>query len=535
MRAVVFTSNPSLESSVWWPIVRESSIEGVLICRRVVSLAPRAVARRFWRNVRRHGPLFVPYRLGVAAIRSIRRLRVDPAPRFETRRDEKTQVIEALNIHAPEVLDRVREWAPDVGISIGAPILRASLFRIPRLGTMNLHLGHVPDFRGAPPGFWELYSRASSIGATVHWVDEGLDTGDVIAAAQAPIYGDDTLDRVGARVEELGATVLRAALRDVRAGTATRTPQPKGGTTYRRPTLTQRIRLGARIGARRARSRVFRPRYVVKTVAALVVLYIYRPVRDVWRTLRRRHPVRVFTFHRVSNLCRDGMTVSPATFRRQVEFIARHHDVVSLGRGLEALRAGERLRRPLAVLTFDDGYESVFQHAWPVMRSAGVVGCCFLATGLVGTQRRFPHDRDNPVRDHLGVMSWDMINQLRADGWAAGGHTVNHPRMAACPREEWETELGQPVRELASLARECAPAFAYPFGGADDIVPEQVRLAEHLGYVACFSNFGGENVPKRDAFRLLRIDVGGDHAALAWRTLTHGIALSRLRPTRRPR
>jgi methionyl-tRNA formyltransferase len=111
-------------------------------------------------------------------------------------------------MHGPEVVQQIAKWEPDLGLSLGAPALRKSLFRLPPLGTLNLHLGRLPEFRGGPPAFWELFRGSDRIGATVHWIDERLDTGDVAGSAEAPIYRRDSLKTAEARAAELGATIL---------------------------------------------------------------------------------------------------------------------------------------------------------------------------------------------------------------------------------------------------------------------------------------------------------------------------------------
>jgi len=267
----------------------------------------------------------------------------------------------------------------------------------------------------------------------------------------------------------------------------------------------------------------------VKGVAAVAALVLVRPLRDLFRTLRATHPVRVFTFHRISDLCRDGMTVAPVVFQRQIEYVKRYHDVMPLGRALELLRAGARLRRPVAVLTFDDGYRSVFERAWPAMTAAGVVGCCFVCTDFVGTDRRFPHDAGNAARDQLGLMGWEELQTLRAAGWTLGGHTATHPRLSLCTEDALRDELTRPLVALRERLGMTAVAMAYPFGGADDVPPGFSDVVRSVGYAACFSNHGGENFWPADCLDLRRIELGGDFASLAWKAHAHGFDLARWR------
>ena len=270
-------------------------------------------------------------------------------------------------------------------------------------------------------------------------------------------------------------------------------------------------------------------RIVVKNLAAILALVVVRPLRDVWRTLRRRHPVRVFTFHRVTDVCRDGMTVGPRVFREQLCYLSRYHDVVPIERAVEILRAGTRLSRPVAAITFDDGYESVFDAARPAMAELGLPGCCYLSTALVGTSRRFEHDATHPLRDHFGVMTWEQVGTLRREGWSIGGHTANHPRLSTCDPATLRRELEEPLRAIEARLGLTAISMAYPFGGRTDITPEGMRLAATLGYTACCSDFGGENVPSSDTFHVHRIELGGAHPPLAWKTRTHGLDLGEWR------
>lgn len=531
MRVVVFTGNPYLEDTPWWPILAGTpGLTDILVCRKIVSSQPRDVARRFRKNVARHGLLFIPYRLGLVALGLLARpfrgavhsAAAAPIP-------QTVEVIEALDIHAPEVLERVRRFDADLGISLGAPILKASLFRLPRRGTINLHSGRVPDFRGAPPAFWELVHGATTIGATVHWMDEGLDTGAVIAAAEAPIYPHDRLADVEARAGELGTLMLETALHRLAAGEAPVQPQPAaGGATHRFPTLRQRAALGGRQWRRRMTHRLA-PRQLAKSAALLAATWIYRPLRDLSRTVRRRHPVRIFTFHRVTTLCRDGMTVAPDVFRRQIAYVAAHHDVVALERGIELVRSGARLSRAAAVITFDDGYRSVCRTARPIMDALGVPGCCFISTGLVGTDRRFAHDADSIVAPWLDVMDWTELQSLQAARWSMGAHTDNHARLSACRGDELRHEIEQPRRALRERLGVADPVLAYPFGLATDISDEALEVARAAGHTVILDDYSGENPTGTAALVLGRIELGGDHETLAWKSHSHGLNIGRWR------
>src|SRR5207253_1630981 len=60
------------------------------------------------------------------------------------------------DLHAPDIIDEIRAFSPDLGISLAAPILKPPLFDLPRLGTINLHKGKLPHYRGMPPAVAEI-------------------------------------------------------------------------------------------------------------------------------------------------------------------------------------------------------------------------------------------------------------------------------------------------------------------------------------------------------------------------------------------
>ncbi len=268
------------------------------------------------------------------------------------------------------------------------------------------------------------------------------------------------------------------------------------------------------------------PRSLAKTLAGILALWFVRPLRDLSRSLKRDHPIRVFTFHRISDQCKDGMTVSPELFRRQLKYVMLYHEVVEPGRALQLLRGGANLSRPMATVTFDDAYRSVYDAAAPIMDELGCPGgFCFATTDFVGTDRSFPWDSDDSIRRSFSVMSWEQLANLQKRGWVIGGHTATHPRLADCDESQLQGELGSSLTALRTqLGVEDVP-MAYPFGKREDISAEGLRMIQASGYSACFSNFGGENFPPTPLHEIRRIDIGGAHNTLAWKTRVHGIDL----------
>ncbi len=121
--------------------------------------------------------------------------------------------VPAWSINSVEVQDRLRALAPDLIIVSGAPILRPNIFRIAKLGTLNLHFGISPDYRGMHTIVTPLQRRDfAHVGATIHFVSEGIDDGPAVVRLYPALASDDDHVSVEAKILRIAATELNALL-----------------------------------------------------------------------------------------------------------------------------------------------------------------------------------------------------------------------------------------------------------------------------------------------------------------------------------
>jgi len=139
------------------------------------------------------------------------------------------------NIHAQKVLEQVCALNPDLGLIYGSPILKPELFDIPRLGTLGIHHGKVPDYRGNKTTFWAMYNGEPVAGVTIQKVNKGLDTGPIVKAGEVNAYRRG-YHAVVHELEKLGLDLYMQAILEVKHGTAEYRPQ-RGvkGKLYRNP------------------------------------------------------------------------------------------------------------------------------------------------------------------------------------------------------------------------------------------------------------------------------------------------------------
>ena len=196
-------------------------IAGLVYDRGAYTLKTRL--RRFWRRGRRDG---VAYLLGRLIARACRLWipagprRFDPRPirraifpsevrslaDLVTRHRIPYRAVDSLN--SSEAQRHISSLHADLGVVIGTRILTRDTFALPRLGSINIHKGQVPQYRGQPPAFWELYNGKTEAGATVHLVAEKLDAGDIMTEASVPIEATETEHSLKLKLDHLAADLL---------------------------------------------------------------------------------------------------------------------------------------------------------------------------------------------------------------------------------------------------------------------------------------------------------------------------------------
>lgn len=208
----------------------------------------------------------------------------------------------------------------------------------------------------------------------------------------------------------------------------------------------------------------------------------------------------VLTWHAVDE--RDSVvSVSPALLRRQAQVLAeRGFRGISLEQAfLERESAGAFPART-AVLTFDDGYRGVPEHALPAFAAQGFTATMFLASGLVGLSAREAAAL-NPDLDR-DILDWAQAGELLGAGWEIGSHTVSHPNLARLDAIALERELNVSRSELEQRLQRPVRSLAYPYGRFNSRVRD--AAARHYAY-ACTTRLAPYEGP--DPLRIDRIDM----------------------------
>jgi methionyl-tRNA formyltransferase len=129
-------------------------------------------------------------------------------------------------VRTPDFAEQLRELGADVGVVVAyGRILPRAVLEAPRTGCVNVHASLLPRWRGAAPIQWSIVNGDPETGVTLMQMDEGMDTGPVLATATTVIERDDDAASLSERLSRLGAELLREELPRYVAGELTPTPQ----------------------------------------------------------------------------------------------------------------------------------------------------------------------------------------------------------------------------------------------------------------------------------------------------------------------
>jgi len=261
-----------------------------------------------------------------------------------------------------------------------------------------------------------------------------------------------------------------------------------------------------------------------------------------------------------------GIVVSSATFRRHCELLRKSFDVVSLETARYFLDGERKVVRPLAVITFDDGYLDFYEEAFPILNELGLPATVFLPTDFIGQTKPLAHDRiywlvkqafENSVsisaalhragmtkfagekdvlkltdlivflpdelrekvifemEKELGsrfqkypseyqLLDWEMVREMSRKGISFGVHTANHVVLPLENDSRMETEIVESKRELERRLGEKVDSFAYPNG---EYNPKVRNLIAEAGYKIAVTTEKRINRPGADLLTLGRISL----------------------------
>jgi peptidoglycan/xylan/chitin deacetylase (PgdA/CDA1 family) len=233
--------------------------------------------------------------------------------------------------------------------------------------------------------------------------------------------------------------------------------------------------------------------------------------------------VTVLMYHRVGeagNLWESRYAIGPTQFEAHMHALAGDgRRAVAAGKLVDWLFGGQALPAGSFVLTFDDGFRGVREHAMPVLQRLGWPFTVFLVSGLIGKEDVWTR-ASNPDGRTYPLLDAEEIRDMQHRGVDFQSHTCTHASLPALDDTRLVDELAESRAALQGLLGAPVDFLAYPFGHVDERVAAAARLA---GYRSAFSTQPGFNRQDVDRFRIRRIDVfGTDTPAMLLRKVRLG-------------
>ena len=155
-------------------------------------------------------------------------------------------IVTVPRVNCDETVAALRHHAPDLGISVGNSYIASRVFTVPREGFINFHGELLPEYPGAQSVIWPIYFGRTQTGYTIHRIDKGIDTGDILYKRAVDIDFQprlaDTIRRTNERVREQLPEAFAALLADWDAHAAAARPQ-KAERHFTIPTFGQYLRI----------------------------------------------------------------------------------------------------------------------------------------------------------------------------------------------------------------------------------------------------------------------------------------------------
>jgi methionyl-tRNA formyltransferase len=162
-----------------------------------------------------------------------RGLKLQPSPVKSLALQLGLPVLQPPRVRDEKFIAELRALQPDlIVVAAYGQILPPAILDLPRLGCLNIHTSLLPKCRGAAPIQWAIANGDTETGVTIMKMDEGLDTGDIVAQCRTPIHPEDDSVTLHDRLARLGAELLVQTIPDYAAGKIQPVPQPAEGVSH---------------------------------------------------------------------------------------------------------------------------------------------------------------------------------------------------------------------------------------------------------------------------------------------------------------
>jgi methionyl-tRNA formyltransferase len=152
-------------------------------------------------------------------------------------------VLQPKNLKSPEFIRQLEDLRPDLQVVVAFRMLPVAVWDLPRIGTINLHGSLLPKYRGAAPINWAIIEGERETGVTTFFLQQEIDTGDILLQRRIDIGENETAGEVHDRMMAMGAEVVLESVRLIESGQYTLQPQSQEAATKAPKIYTETCRI----------------------------------------------------------------------------------------------------------------------------------------------------------------------------------------------------------------------------------------------------------------------------------------------------
>jgi len=195
--------------------------------------------------------------------------------------------------------------------------------------------------------------------------------------------------------------------------------------------------------------------------------------------------VPILVYHRFAENCSSSLCMPARSFELQMRYLKQNgYHVVTAEELLAFIGYQQGLPKKSVLITMDDGYRSVYEIAYPILKKYGYTATVFIYTSFVGVSKM--------------AITWDQLSEMQKDGFTIGSHTIYHSDLTQQKDEETDPEYVDRVKEELYGSKEIIDKklgqdtyfLAYPFGHYDQ---QSIQMAKEAGHKMAMSVKRGGN------------------------------------------
>jgi len=206
---------------------------------------------------------------------------------------------------------------------------------------------------------------------------------------------------------------------------------------------------------------------------------------------------------------KPDLYVSPEQFELQLKFLKKNgYKTIVFDDLLAHWDGKDKLPRKAVIITFDDGFENNYIHAFPLLKRYDFTGIIFLVTDFIDSYYTWTKGSSEPPEK---LLSWENIIEMHQSGIKFGSHACTHANLTKISNEEVQDQLKFSRENIEEKLGSKVDFFSYPYGAYNNNV---IKIVKNTGFKSACSTIRGNRHLSKERFKLKRVMIHHDTTIL---------------------